>query len=197
MKKIILVLCLFFSCSVFADAKDVLQQRLDKVQGFYAKFSQVVKTADNQLIQEGKGELWMNRPNYFNWTMTEPDESVIISDSKDLWIYMPMVEQVTVMPLTQAVDNRLLLLMTDSKSAAWHDYQVTQKQNTFTLKPTDHSTGYFVLSVLPTGMIADFAIIEADGQRSYYQLSHQTLGKVDMKYFQFTIPKNVSVDDQR
>lgn len=196
-KKIVFILSLFVAFSVFADAKEVLQQRLDKVQGFYAKFSQVVKTADNQLIQEGKGELWLKRPNYFNWTMTEPDETVIISDSKDLWLYMPMVEQVTVMPLNQAVDNRLLLLITDSQSAVWHDYQVERKQNTFTLKPTDNSNGYFILSVLPTGMIADFTIVEGDGQHSDYQLSHQTLGKVDMQHFKFTIPNNVTVDDQR
>lgn len=197
MKKIILVLSLLVSCSVFADAKDLLQQRLDKVQSFYARFSQVVKTADNQLIQNGKGELWVHRPNYFNWTMSEPDETVIISDSKDLWIYMPAVEQVTVMPLNQAVDNRLLLLITDSKSAVWNDYSVERKQDTFTLKPTDNSPGYFILSVLPTGMISNFSIIEADGQNSFYDLSHQSLGNVDFNKFKFTIPQNVTIDDQR
>lgn len=196
-KKIILVLGLLFSCTVLADAKEVLQQRLAKVEGFYAQFSQTVKTADDLLVQEGRGELWVSRPNYFNWTMTEPDQTEIISDSDNLWIYTPAVEQVTVMPLTQAVDNRLLLLITDSKSAVWQDYQVERKQNTFTLTPTDNATGYFILSVLPTGMLADFAIVEADGQRSDYQLSHQVLGKVDKQHFEFTIPEHVTVDDQR
>ncbi|WP_392551937.1 outer membrane lipoprotein chaperone LolA [Orbus wheelerorum] len=197
MKKILLVLCLLVSCSVWADAKDVLKQRLDKVKGFYAEFSQEVKTADDQLIQEGKGKLWVSRPNYFNWTLSEPDETLILSDGNALWIYTPMVEQVTVMALNQAVDNRLLLLITNSDNAVWNDYQVSRKQNTFTLIPTDNSAQHFTISVLPTGMIADFTIIESDGQRSFYQLSHQSLGKVDMKHFKFTIPKNVTVDDQR
>ncbi|WP_392562920.1 outer membrane lipoprotein chaperone LolA [Orbus sturtevantii] len=197
MKKILLILCLLASCSVWADAKDVLKERLGKVQGFYAQFSQEVKTADDQLIQEGSGELWVNRPNYFNWTMTEPDETLILSDGTALWIYTPMVEQVTVMALDQAEDNRLLLLITSSDNAIWNDYQVSRKQNTFTLTPTDNSTQHFTISVLPSGMIADFTIIESDGQRNFYVLSHQTLGKVDMGHFKFTIPEHVTVDDQR
>ncbi|RKS85112.1 outer membrane lipoprotein carrier protein [Orbus hercynius] len=197
MKKFILVLGLLVSCSVFADAKDVLKQRLDKVQGFYAQFSQQVKTADKQVIQEGKGQLWVNRPNYFNWTITEPDETMIISDNKDIWIYTPAVEQVTVMSLNQAVDNQLLLLITDSHNKVWNDYRVDKNDNTFTLKPTNNTNGYFIISVLPTGMIADFTIVETDGQRSYYELSHQSLGIIDMKHFKFTIPQGVTVDDQR
>jgi len=196
-KKLILVLGLLVSCSVWADAKEVLQQRLDKVDGFSARFTQTVTTAEKQLIQQGKGELWVNRPNYFNWTMTEPDETVILSDNQNLWIYMPMVEQVTVMSLKQAVDNRLLLLITDSHNAVWNEYQVARQQNTFTLTPNDNAAQHFVISVLPTGMIADFTIVEGDGQRSQYELSHQSLGKVDMKHFKFTIPDNVTVDDQR
>lgn len=198
MKKIFTVLCLLVSCSVWADAKDVLQQRLDKVSGFYARFSQVVTTADNQVIQDGKGELWVNRPNYFNWTMTEPDDTTILSDGQNLWIYQAAVEQVTIMSLQQAVDNRLLLLITDSHSPVWHDYQVTRKQDSFTLTAINNEQAQnFVISVLPTGMIADFTIVEQDGQRSLYRLSHQTLGNVDMQHFKFTLPKNVTVDDQR
>lgn len=186
-----------FGFSAWADDKTVLQQRLDKIDGFSAKFSQEVKTADNQLVQQGKGDLWVTRPYYFNWTMNEPDVTSIISDGKDMWVYTPAVEQVSIMSLSKAVDNRLLLLITDSHSPIWAKYDVSRKQDSFTLKPNDESNQDFIISVLPTGMIANFTIIDEDGQRSFYDLSNQKLGKVDNQKFQFTLPTGVTVDDQR
>ncbi|OCG25669.1 outer membrane lipoprotein carrier protein LolA [Gilliamella sp. HK2] len=198
MKKFLLLIGLLVSMSsAWANDKEVLQQRLDKIDGFYAQFSQDVKTADNQLVQQGKGDLWVTRPYYFNWTMNDPDVTSIISDGENLWVYTPAVEQVSVMSLKKAVDNRLMLLISDSHNPIWNAYNVTRKQNSFTLKPTDGSNQDFVISVLPTGMISNFTIIEEDGQRSFYDLSHQVLGKVDLNKFKFTPPTGVTIDDQR
>ncbi|OCG15833.1 outer membrane lipoprotein chaperone LolA [Gilliamella sp. WF3-4] len=198
MKKFLLLIGLLVSMSsAWANDKEVLQQRLDKIDGFYAQFSQDVKTADNQLVQQGKGDLWVTRPYYFNWTMNDPDVTSIISDGENLWVYTPAVEQVSVMSLKKAVDNRLMLLISDNHNPIWNAYNVTRKQNSFTLKPTDGSNQDFVISVLPTGMISNFTIIEEDGQRSFYDLSHQVLGKVDLNKFKFTPPTGVTIDDQR
>ncbi|OCG77640.1 outer membrane lipoprotein carrier protein LolA [Gilliamella sp. Nev6-6] len=198
MKKFLLLIGLLVSMSsAWANDKEVLQQRLDKIDGFYAQFSQDVKTVDNQPVQQGKGDLWVTRPYYFNWTMNEPDVTSIISDGESLWVYTPAVEQVSVMNLKKAVDNRLMLLISDSHNPIWNAYNVTRKQNSFTLKPTDGSNQDFVISVLPTGMISNFTIIEEDGQRSFYDLSHQVLGKVDLNKFKFIPPTGVTIDDQR
>ncbi|MDF7667324.1 outer membrane lipoprotein chaperone LolA [Orbaceae bacterium ESL0727] len=197
MKSFLFIVGLFACFAVSAGDKELLQQRLDKIDGFYARFSQDVKTADNQPVQQGKGDLWVTRPNYFNWTMNEPDVTSIISDGKNMWVYTPAVEQVSIMSLNKAVDNRLLLLITDSHSPIWAAYNVSRKQDAFTLKPTDGSNQDFIISVLPTGMIANFTIIDEDGQRSFYDLSHQELGKVDLQKFQFTPPAGVTIDDQR
>lgn len=197
MKKLLLLVGLLLSMSALAGDKEVLQQRLDKIDGFYARFTQDVKTADNQPVQQGKGDLWVTRPYYFNWTINEPDETSIISDGKNMWVYTPAVEQVSVMDLKKTVDNRLMLLITDSHNPIWNVYQVTRKQDSFTLKPTDGSNQDFIISVLPTGMISNFTIIEEDGQRSFYDLSRQQLGKVELSKFNFVPPVGVTIDDQR
>ena len=197
MKKFLVLMGLLVSVSAWAGDKEVLQQRLDKVEGFYARFSQNVKTADNQLVQEGKGDLWVTRPYYFNWKMTEPDETTVISDGKNMWIYTPAVEHLTVMNLNKPVDNRSMLLITDSHNPIWDSYDVSRKQDSFTLKPNDDSNQNFIISVLPNGMISNFTIIEEDGQRSFYDLSRQKLGKVTLSQFQFTPPVGVEIDDQR
>ena len=197
MKKFLMLIGLLTSLSAWAGDKEVLQERLAKIDGFYARFSQDVKTADKQPVQQGKGDLWVTRPYYFNWTMTEPDETSIISDGTNMWVYTPAVEQVSVMSLKKAVDNRLMLLITDSHNPIWNAYHVTRKQDSFTLKPTDGSNQDFIISVLPTGMISNFTIIEEDGQRSFYDLSRQSLGKVAIDKFKFIPPAGVTIDDQR
>ena len=187
MKKILVLLSLLISCSAWADAKDVLQERLAKVDSFYAHFKQTVNTTDYQLIQEKEGEFWLKRPNLFYWTTYEPGSTTFISDGIDIWMYTASPEQLKVMPLEQAVDNRLLLLITDPKSHVWQDYQVKREQNHFTLQPLDKSQQSFKINVLPTGMIADFTIIEKNGQQSIYELSHQTLGGLNNRHFHISV----------
>ena len=187
MKKILVLLSLLISCAAWANAKDVLQERLAKADSFYARFEQTVNTIDHQLIQEKEGEFWLKRPNLFYWTSYEPDSTTFISDGIDIWMYTASPEQLKVMPLEQAVDNRLLLLITDPKSHVWQDYQVKREQNHFTLQPLNKSQQSFKISVLPTGMIADYTIIEKNGQQSIYELSHQTLGGLDNRNFHISV----------
>ena len=187
MKKILVLLSLLISCAAWADAKDVLQERLAKVDSFYAHFKQTVNTTNHQLIQEKEGEFWLKRPNLFYWTTYEPSSTTFISDGIDIWMYTASPEQLKVMPLEQAVDNRLLLLITDPKSHVWQDYQVKREQNHFTLQPLDKSQQSFKINVLPTGMIADFTIIEKNGQQSIYELSHQTLGGLNNRHFHISV----------
>ena len=47
----------------------------------------------------------MQRPNRFNWHTTSPDESLIVADGKDVWVYDPFVEQVTALKMKDAVLN--------------------------------------------------------------------------------------------
>ena len=187
MKKILVLMSLLISCAAWADAKDVLQKRLAKVDSFYAHFKQTVNTTDYQLIQEKEGEFWLKRPNLFYWTTYEPSSTTFISDGIDIWMYTASPEQLKVMPLEQAVDNRLLLLITDPKSHVWQDYQVKREQNHFTLQPVDKSQQSFKINVLPTGMIADFTIIEKNGQQNIYELSHQTLGGLNNRHFHISV----------
>ena len=79
---------------MLADAAQDLQSRPAKVNSFHASFT----NRDQRRRRRGatgEGELWVKRPNLFNWHMTSPDESVLVSDGQTLWFYNPFVEQVT------------------------------------------------------------------------------------------------------
>lgn len=174
-----------------------LQERLSKINGFYGAFEQIVKTKEGELIQEGKGQLWLKRPYFFNWQMKTPDEISIISDGQTVWMYTVMLEQVTAMNLKDVADNRLLVLITDNKNSAWQHYMVTNKGDRFILHPKNDNEQSFEIVINNKGILKSFTVIEEDGQQSFYQFSHQKLVNVPSEKFKFVLPYGVTVDDQR
>lgn len=202
MKKLILacgLLSALTSAGALADASSELQQRLDKVSSFHASFNQKVTDTSGSNVQEGEGELWVKRPNLFNWHMTAPDESVIISDGKTLWFYNPFVEQVSATWLNSATSNTPFMLIARNQSSDWKQYNVKQQGDNFELTPKTDAGNLkqFVINVSGNGTINQFSAVEQDGQRSSYVLKSQNNGPVSADKFTFTPPKGVTVDDQR
>lgn len=202
MKKLLVaccVVCGMMSASVLASPSGDLQGRLNKVNSFHASFTQTVSAADGTAVQQGEGELWVKRPNLFNWQMTSPDESVLVSDGKTLWFYNPFVEQVTATWLDQAASNTPFMLITRNDASDWAQYNVTQKGDTFDLTPKNAQNNLktFSISVMPNGTINGFSAVEQDGQRSVYTLKRQQNDAVDAAKFRFTPPVGVTLDDQR
>ncbi|MEW5287869.1 MULTISPECIES: outer membrane lipoprotein chaperone LolA [Erwinia] len=202
MKKVLLTCCLmalFSSATVLADASSDLQQRLNKVSSFHASFTQKVTDGSGQSVQEGEGELWVKRPDLFNWHMTAPDESILISDGKTLWFYNPFVEQASATWLKDATSNTPFMLIARNQSSDWKQYNIRQQGDSFELTPksADGNLKQFTINVSTNGTIHQFSAIEQDGQRSSYALKSQQNGAVSSDRFTFTPPKGVTVDDQR
>ncbi|MGL9720206.1 outer membrane lipoprotein chaperone LolA [Symbiopectobacterium sp.] len=187
------------SSAVYADAASDLQSRLNKVNSFHATFTQKVTGAEGTAVQEGQGELWLKRPNLFNWKTTAPDESVLISDGKTLWFYNPFVEQVTATWLKEATGNTPFMLITRNDASEWGQYNVRQQGDDFELTPkaAKGNLKQFAINVNASGTIKSFVATEQDGQRSSYTLQNQQNGAVDSSKFTFTPPKGVTLDDQR
>ena len=202
MKKIVIACALFCAMSssaAWADAAGDLKGRLDKVNTFHASFSQKVTDGNGADVQEGRGDLWVKRPNLFNWHMTEPDESILISDGKTLWFYNPFVEQVSANWLKDVTSNTPFMLIARNQSGDWSQYNIKQSGDNFILTPKQ-GTGnlkQFTINVGRDGTINSFSAVEQDGQRSSYVLKSQPSTQVDAGKFTFTPPAGVTVDDQR
>ncbi|MEA1064632.1 outer membrane lipoprotein chaperone LolA [Erwinia sp. HR93] len=202
MKKVIFATALVstvIAAPVWADGASALKSRLDKVASFHASFTQKVTDAGGAAVQEGQGELWVKRPDLFNWHMTQPDESVLVSDGKTLWFYNPFVEQVSASWLKEATSNTPFMLIARNQTKDWQQYDIRQQGDSFELTPKKEGGNLkqFTIDVTASGTIRQFSAIEQDGQRSNYQLTAQQNGAVDMSKFTFTPPKGVTVDDQR
>ena len=141
----------------------------------------------------------MKRPNLFNWHMTQPDESVLVSDGKTLWFYNPFVEQATATWLKDATGNTPFMLIARNQASDWQQYNIQQTGDDFVLTPRGNNGNLkkFTINVGRDGTIHQFSAIEQDDQRSSYQLKTQQNGAVDASKFTFTPPQGVTVDDQR
>lgn len=151
-------------------------------------------------VQEGQGDLWVKRPNLFNWHMTQPDESILVSDGKTLWFYNPFVEQATAtLGLKDATGNTPFMLIARNQSSDWQQYNIKQNGDDFVLTPkaSNGNLKQFTINVGRDGTIHQFSAVEQDDQRSSYQLKSQQNGAVDAAKFTFTPPQGVTVDDQR
>ncbi len=202
MKKVAIACALasgFVMSHAWADAASDLKSRLDKVSSFEASFTQKVTDAGGAAVQEGEGQLWVKRPNLFNWHMTQPDESVLISDGKTLWFYNPFVEQASATWLKDAASNTPFMLIARNQSSDWQQYNIKQNGDSFVLTPKRGGGNLkeFTINVSHNGTINQFGAVEQDGQQSRYQLKSQRNGAVDMSKFKFTPPQGVTVDDQR
>ena len=118
---------------VWADAASDLKSRLDKVSSFHASFTQKVTDGSGNAVQDGQGDLWVKRPNLFNWHMTQPDESVLVSDGKTLWFYNPFVEQATATWLKDATSQKF-----GSNRALMAHGRIIHE----TIPPTDHMVSH-------------------------------------------------------
>ncbi|AEW44657.1 outer-membrane lipoprotein carrier protein [Serratia symbiotica str. 'Cinara cedri'] len=146
MKKLLLAYYLFLCftpISVAATAIQDLQNRLAKVNSFHSQFSQIIINSDGTIVQQGAGELWIKRPNLFNWHMISPDESMLISDGQTLWFYNPLVAQVTATWLKNTIFNTPFMLIIRNHATDWAQYWIKQKGDDFELVPKS-STGHVI-----------------------------------------------------
>lgn len=202
MKKLTALGLLLWSVSTvtLADTRADLQQKLATFDHFSASFSQQVFDEQNQPMQTANGTMQLARPDQFRWHTVSPDESVIVSDGHSVWLFDPFVEQVSIVPLEQAIKNTPFLLIAGRDDSRWQQYDVTEKSGDYIVTSKDPSEliSQFSLSFDSKNRIERFSVLESGGQRSEFTLSEiNTEPKTTSSSFSFTPPDGVMIDDQR
>ena len=135
-----------------------------------------------------------------HWQTTEPEESLIVSDGKTLWLYDPFIEQVSAFSLAKSVANTPILLLTNESPAVWANYQVTETtSNVFEILATDEQSQVKSLVVSFKGHeITSLLINDATGQKSKIEMNNSNYStEPSAKMFNFVVPEGVLLDDQR
>jgi outer membrane lipoprotein carrier protein len=182
-----------------ADSAYELQRRLGQVNQFSAQFVQTVTDSEGQTVQQSQGRVWLQRPARFRWEITAPEEMLVISDGQTLWMYTPLLQQVTATHLRDALENTPFLLMSSNELADWQRYQIHQQGDLFTLTPSQASGLLQRLSITVTrkGIIQEFTLLESEGSTSQFILQNMRQRPIPQQQFTFKRPPGVILDDQR
>ncbi|ASK69260.1 outer membrane lipoprotein carrier protein LolA [Shewanella bicestrii] len=202
MKKLlcaVLLSPLLYSNAVLADDAKQLRETLNGTESLKADFKQTVTDINKKIIQTGAGVFALAHPNQFYWHLTAPDESQIVADGKDLWIYNPFAEEVVIMDFAEAINASPIALLVHRDDATWSQYSVTKKQDCYEIKPKSTDAGITSVNVcFNKGTLNKFNVLDDKGNLSQFDLSNQhSISTADKALFKFVLPENVDVDDQR
>lgn len=185
--------------SVQADASEELKVKLAEINNLKANFSQTVTDINDKVIQTGEGIFALAQPNQFYWHLTAPDESLIVADGTDVWIYNPFAEEVSVMDVNQAISASPIALLVHSDPQTWSQYQVQNNGQCFEISPIDKEAGVSEVEVCFNELtLTKMVLKDQQGNTSNFTLTDQThVTESEGNLFEFIVPENVDIDDQR
>ncbi|MGS2720262.1 outer membrane lipoprotein chaperone LolA [Paraglaciecola aestuariivivens] len=180
-------------------AKQQLKAKLASLISYQASFSQKVTDHENNLLQQATGKIVLQQPNKLLWELAAPNESTLLADGQNIWNIDPFLEQVVVYSADTALNDNPFLLLTQPNSEKWQDYQVSQQQNQFTIKPNTQGTSIQSLQLSFKGdQLVGLQSIDSQQQTSVLLFSDIQQNKpLGANTFIFTLPEGFDLDDQR
>ena len=192
-------LSLLFSSIAFADGVVSLRDFFSHTDSMRAKFHQEVNDNKGRKVQEVDGTMQLQRPNKFRWDYNKPYEQQIISDGKQVFLYDPELQQVTIRELSKALGSSPAALLAGGDAV----------EKSFTLKNAIRKDGLTWVLALPKDKDSGFERVllgfKANKLRkmemvdSFNHITHITFDDVERNpslqeaTFLFMPPKGVDV----
>lgn len=180
--------------------KASLRSLLAEFTTLKASFSQTINDMQGQELQASTGELLLKKPQQLRWSVTSPEESLLVADGMTVYNVDPFVEQVTL--LDQAAltkSNPLMLLITD-KESQWEQVAVVQNKDSFVIVSlaADSPITKLVLNFGKDKKLLSIVSTDRQQQRNNLRFSNVIYDKnINHIDFTYTPPPTWVIDDQR
>jgi outer membrane lipoprotein carrier protein len=193
------VLCCFSAASLGQSAEQTLQRKLAAIKSFSAGFEQQVFDEQQQLLQQGKGELMLKQPALFRFETTEPEPNLFIGDGSSLWFYNEPLEQLTIYDAASEVNRTPFVLLTSTKAELWAQYEVTQQGEVFVIRSKAADSPVVQLTLSFSGAaLSTMQVLDMNRQTSAFNFTLVQLNiALDDELFRFEPPADTDIDDQR
>ena len=175
-----------------------LQDILSFIHTIDADFKQITYTEKGEIIQEVEGHLIAERPGNLSWITEAPMEQHIISDNKNLWIYDPDLQQVSIGEFSHELSKNPAILFVGSIDSIELSYSVSCKHSRttdFLLTPVTTDSLYQKLEMSFINKIpASMVLSDPLGYRAeIYFIDPQINQVITQKNFQFSPPEGVDI----
>lgn len=206
--------CLLLLCSVnvVADDSQELTKLLAQYKTIQGDFEQSLQDSKGEIIQESSGVFTVKSPGFFRWNTQLPFPQLLVSNLEDIWLYDPDLEQVTIRPYSQEIDQSPALLLSGNVEKISKIYSIkkinsiAKADDAKTASSTDISS-YFVLTPKQTNNVFlqlylgfvdkklhEMTLEDSLGQTTRFIFKNMTLNTlIDDGIFEFSIPDGVDV----
>ena len=179
-------------------AAQQLTQRLEPVASYVADFTQRIE-GNGHVAQQSTGHMWVARPGKFRWVVDAPYSQTVVSDGKDVYLYDPDLQQVTIRKLDPKVTNTPALLLSGQASELVHSYSVAEQskgsKEMYSLTPKRADTLFNRLQMtFDNGRLSLLDMYDASGQHTQVAFNNVQLNAaINASAFQFETPKGADV----
>jgi outer membrane lipoprotein carrier protein len=201
-RMLLLTVLSFTSVAAMADDEVAVQrltELLNQAQTINARFSQLTLDGSGTQLQETAGQLALKRPGLFRWHTDAPMEQLLVSDGKQVWLYDPDLEQVTIQTLDQRLTHTPALLLSGDVSKIRENFEISHNDGgnvvDFILKPKSKDTLFDSLRLsFRDKVLNDMQLIDSIGQRTNILFLNVKMNEPqDDAQFTFEIPAGADV----
>ncbi|MEQ8860148.1 MAG: outer membrane lipoprotein chaperone LolA [Pseudomonadales bacterium] len=182
----------------FAADRDALAERLQGVRQYAADFTQTVFGLRGEILEQSEGYVRLDRPR-FKWVVDDPYPQVLVTEGDQLKLYDPDLEQLTVRPLEEALEDTPVSLLTRDAVELTDSFDVMriadESGDSFVIEPTADDTLYreIVLHFDATGL-SGLDILDHLGQRTEIRFQPDAgAAPVDDATFTLEVPPGTDV----
>jgi len=168
-------------------ALDSIQRQYEKVSTFEADFTQRSYVKMMNQTQSVKGTVKIKKPGKMKWVYGAPDTQILISDGKNLWLYVPEEEQATKVPVESIYSSNTPALFLAGKG------KLTQSLN---VESVSEENKNILVTLVPKNDDQGLARLILHADKKNYQITGSTVydklgNKTEIRFSQIRINREI------
>ena len=189
---ILFILLILPAGTLFAEtseqqALDSIQRQYEKVSTFEADFTQRSYVKMMNQTQSVKGTVKIKKPGKMKWVYGAPDTQILISDGKNLWLYVPEEEQATRVPVESIYSSNTPALFLAGKG------KLTQS---FNVESVSEENKNILVTLVPKNDDHGLARLILHADKKNYQITGSTVydklgNKTEIRFSQIRINREI------
>lgn len=181
----------------FAPDREALAERLAQAETYTADFTQTVFGVRGEVLEQSEGYVRLDRPR-FKWVVKDPYPQVLVTEGDELKLYDPDLEQLTVRPLAEALEDTPVSLLTRDAVELAASFDVMHIEDaegdSFVIEPTAEDTLYreIVLHFAQPGLTG-LDILDHLGQRTEIRFEPDEESAIEPDTFTLEVPPGTDI----
>ena len=168
-------------------ALDFIQRQYEKVSTFEADFTQRSYVKMMNQTQSVKGTVKIKKPGKMKWVYGAPDTQILISDGKNLWLYVPEEEQATRVPVESIYSSNTPALFLAGKG---------KLTRSFNVESVSEENKNILVTLVPKNDDQGLARLILHADKKNYQITGSTVydklgNKTDIRFSRIRINREI------